>query len=469
MTLGIQDAENFLGNVSGGVQQGATLQGLTTATLQISTEHWGLPGGRFNVSALQIHGQSLSPFYLDDLQTANGDEAADATRLWELWYDQAFDRDAFDIKIGQQSIDQEFITSKYSALFVNTAAGWPLVPTADLYAGGPAYPLSSLGVRAQVKAPRNITIQAGAFDDNPPGGPFAADPQSDDAGGTRFNLNTGALFIAEIQFALNPSPSAGSALPGTYKLGVWYDTAAFPDQALDTQGLSLADPDSTGEPLQHQGSVSLYGVVDQTIWQSAAGGRSLNLFARLMGAPADRNLISFSANGGLTLTDPLPGRSNDTAGIDLGVGQVSGQAAKLDRASAAPVRGTETLVELTYQAQLTPWLQLQPDAQLVLNPGGGIVNPVRARTDPPQRSRFGRTDHRHLLSGPASGQCKFPVSRQGQGEKDRRPLARAGGCPDATAMPLDDLAADREAEAGALDRVPGVQASERLEDLLDEI
>jgi porin len=32
-------------------------------------------------------------------------------------------------------------------------------------------------------------------------------------------------------------------------------------------------------------------------------------------------------------------------------------------------------VELTYQYQLTPWCQLQPDFQYVFNPGGGILNP----------------------------------------------------------------------------------------------
>ncbi len=37
MTLGIQDAENLPGNVSGGVRQGATMQGVTTATLQLDT------------------------------------------------------------------------------------------------------------------------------------------------------------------------------------------------------------------------------------------------------------------------------------------------------------------------------------------------------------------------------------------------------------------------------------------------
>jgi porin len=378
ITLALQDTETLLGNVSGGLKQGATMQGLTTATLAIDTQKaFGLPGGTINVSALQIHGRSLSPYYLDSLQTANGTEADNSTRLWELWYDQSFAKGAFDLKLGQQSTDQEFMVSKYSALFVNTTAGWPMLPSADLYAGGPAYPLSSLGIRGLVRAASNLTILAGVFDDNPPGGAFADDPQSADGGGVRFNLNTGALFIAEAQLAASPIAS----LPGTYKLGFWYDTGYFPDQAVDNQGLSLANPDSDGIPKMHKGNDSIYGVVDQTVWQPKGSARSLNVFARLMGAPADQNLISFSANGGLTLTDPLPGRPNDSAGIDLGIAKVSGRAADLDRANAlysggfVPVRGSETLIELTYQAQVTPWLQIQPDAQFVLNPGGGVMNP----------------------------------------------------------------------------------------------
>ena len=378
ITLGLQDTETLLGNVSGGLKQGSTLQGVTTATLQIDTQKaFGLSGGTINVSALQIHGQSFSPYYLDDLQTANGTESEDATRLWELWYDQSFANGAFDIKLGQQSIDQEFMVSNYSALFVNTAAGWPILPTADLYAGGPAYPLSSLGIRGLVRPTSNLTILAGVFDDNPPGGTFDDDLQSADAGGVRFNLNTGALFIAEAQLYV----SMFAGLPGTYKLGFWYDTGDFPDQAVDNQGLSLAAPESDGISEMHKGNLSAYGVVDQTIWKPKGSTRSLNVFARLMGAPADQNLISFGVNAGLTLTDPFPGRPNDSAGIDLGIAKVSGRVADLDRAEAlysggfVPVRGTETLIELTYQAQVTPWLQIQPDAQFIVNPGGGVTNP----------------------------------------------------------------------------------------------
>jgi porin len=378
ITLGVQDTETLLGNLSGGVKQGATMQGLTSVALQMDTgKAFGLANGTIDVSALQIHGRSLSPYYLDDLQTASGTEAANATRLWELWYDQAFDNGAFDVKLGQQSIDQEFIVSKYASLFVNAMAGWPMLPSADLYGGGPAYPLAALAARVQVHPAANLTLLGGVFDDNAPGGAFTDDPQSEDTGGLRFNLNTGALFIAEAQ--LTGEPFAG--LAGTYKLGLWYDTGSFPTPAIDNQGIALVHAGSTYVPNEHEGNYSLYGVVDQTLWQPAGSARHVNGFARIMMAPADRNLITFNANVGLTLTDPLPGRSNDTAGIDLGLAQVNGLAPAADFGIAsAPdsfikVNGMETLVELTYQAQVTPWLQLQPVMEFVLNPGGGITNP----------------------------------------------------------------------------------------------
>lgn len=357
ISFNASDSENLLGNFAGGVKNGATLQGVLTLGLDVDTgKAFGLQGGTLHVTALQLHGRPLTPSYLDNLNAANGNEGENATRLWELWYDQQFLNNKFDVKIGQQSIDNEFIGSTYSALFVNTMAGWPLIPSVDLYGGGPAYPLSSLGVRLQTEPTSNTTILAGVFDDNPGGGGFDDDAQQLDHGGALFNLNTGALWIAEIQQSVKLG-----GLPGTYKFGGWYDSATFPDQRFDEM---------------HRGNYSLYGVVDQTIWQSKTdSSRNLNVFGRLMGAPSNQNLVSLSFNGGVTLAAPVPGRDNDSAGIDFGLGKVSDRAADADRDAGLKPRGTEELIELTYQAQITPWLVAQPDLQYIWTPGGGIQDP----------------------------------------------------------------------------------------------
>ncbi len=101
-----------------------------------------------------------------------------------------------------------------------------------------------------------------------------------------------------------------------------------------------------------------------------------------MGTPEkDRNLIDFSMNAGIVIHSPFIYRTDDTFGIGIGFAHVSPQAAALDRDTSVfavgyhPVRSGETFVELTYQYQVKPWLQLQPDLQYVFNPGAGLANP----------------------------------------------------------------------------------------------
>jgi porin len=390
ITFNLTETSEELGNVTGGTQRGFDYEGLTTATVQVDTSKaFGPEGGTFNVSALQIHGRNLSADNLSSLQTASGIEAEGTTRLWELWYQQSFLDGDFDVKFGQQSIDQEFMASQGSALYVNTMMGWPMVPSADLYAGGPAYPLSSLGFRARGNIARNVTVLAGMFDDNPPGGSFSNDDQllGAEAGGTRFNLGTGALIISEIQYGVNQpalgdmaTPDQKDGLPGMYKLGFWYDTAKYPDQRFDASGVSLATS-ATGIPAMHQGNYSFYAVADQTIWQpDPQDPQSVAVFIRPMWAPDDRNAIDFSVNAGVNLKAPLPGRDDDTFGVGYGLAHVSSRLAALDgdltAAGSPTIKQTqEQFIEVTYQAQVAQWWQVQPDVQYVFNPGAGEYNP----------------------------------------------------------------------------------------------
>ena len=392
ITISPTETSEVLGNATGGIRQGATYDGLTNLTLQMDTlKAFGWVGGTLNVSALQIHGRNLSLYNLGNLQTASGIEASPATRLWEVWYQQVFLGGRIDVKVGQQSIDQEFMTSDGSALFLNTMMGWPMLPSADLYAGGPAYPLSSLGIRFRARPVAGVTVLAAVFQDNPPGGPFDDDSQLRGATrwGANVNLRTGALFIAEVQYALN-QPANGdldygrrrTGLPGTYKLGVWFDTASFPDQRYDTSGLSLADPSSTGVPAMRPGNYSIYAVADQIVRRPDPGeARAIGVFARVMGAPGDRNLINFSVNAGVTVRAPLPDRDGDTFGIGYGLANVSNGARGADSditifgGRPYSIRSSESFIEVTYQAQVTPWLQIQPDFQYVFMPAGGVQNP----------------------------------------------------------------------------------------------
>src|SRR5581483_8712604 len=168
VTLSLQEQSEILGTLSGGRRRGFDYEGLATGTLQLDTQPaFGWAGGLFNVSGLQIHGRGLTADNLLTLQAASNLEAEPATRLWELWYQQNMFGDKLDIKIGQQSIDQEFNNSPSAGVFFNAAMGWPALPSADLPGGGPVYPLSALGVRARAHPTDAITVLAGVFNGSP--------------------------------------------------------------------------------------------------------------------------------------------------------------------------------------------------------------------------------------------------------------------------------------------------------------
>ena len=102
-----------------------------------------------------------------------------------------------------------------------------------------------------------------------------------------------------------------------------------------------------------------------------------------MGTPqTDRNLIDFSLNAGFTLHEPFLHRDDDTFGIGMGYAPWSAARGRRSTgtpppspARSRPMRTSETFVEVTYQYQVTPWWQMQPDIQYVFNPGGGVANP----------------------------------------------------------------------------------------------
>lgn len=381
ISLGLTETSEVLGNATGGVHRGVIYEGLAAATLGIDTGTlFGLQGGSISISAYQVHGRGLSGNNLANLSTASSIEADRALRLFEAWYEQSLLGGKATIRIGQQAVDQEFLISQYGTLFINSQFGWPTLPGVDLPSGANAYPLGTPGVRLKLQPTDALAALVAVYNGNP-GGKGTGDPQIRDAGGTDFDFDDGVFVIAELQLAVQQGKDA-HGLPGTYKIGGYYNSNAFPDQEIDNRGVSLASPDSDGAPLLHHRDWGIYAVMDQLLWQHGEGAdKGIGMFGRIVGTRGDRNLVSLYVEGGLNWKGLLHGRPDDSLGMAVGFSQVSGRARQLDRETAAfsgsptPVRDGETDIELTYQAPVTPWLVLQPDAQYVIHPGGGIPAP----------------------------------------------------------------------------------------------
>ena len=381
-------AEGF-GNVSGGPKHDTAYFG--RADLQIDADLARLAGWRgasFHLGAYQLSGHGLSTRTLKNIMPVSNAEATPATRLFTLWLEQKLLDDRLSVRAGQLAADDEFVTSPTAGTLINGTFGWLALAASNLPSGGPAYPLATPGVRVEVDPAPQAAVLFAVFSGDPAARPGAEDPQRQDHNGLTFSRRGGAFLIGEAQWKRNQGKDA-AGLPGVYKIGGWYHSGTFDDLDTDDRGGSLAAATSSGVARRHHGNYGVYAVADQMVWrQPGSDTAGLNLFLRLGAAPGDRNLVNFYADSGLGYTGLIPGREADSLALGIAYARIGSGARDFDRDTAAlsatpgPERSYEAVMELTYRAEVAPWLHVQPDLQYIVNPGGHAANPA----DPTGRS-----------------------------------------------------------------------------------
>ncbi len=378
---GIEISLNYIGEVfgvvSGGLEQRPSYEGRLEFSVDTDLEKLiGWTGGSTHVTVFQIHnGGHTVADHAGAIADPSNIDALPTTRLFTAWFEQNF-RDIVSVRIGQLAADDEFFTSDTAGGLINGTFGWGGILAANMLNGGPAYPLATPGARVKVNATGNLSVLAAVFSGDPAGEDCFDDPQQCNRHGTTFSFSGGALWMGELQYAINQDKHA-VGLPGTYKLGVWYETADFADQhyGIDATGATVSlGVDPTADPIRHKGNWGIYGVADQMIWRGAES--SVNLFVRGGFVPADRNLVSYYVDGGVGVKGLFPGRADDTLTFGVAYAKISDDvvAADRDALAAAPpfaVRDAELLFELSYAAQVTPWWVIQPDIQYIVHPNGG--------------------------------------------------------------------------------------------------
>ena len=390
LTFTLQETAETFGNTTGGLNTGVTFDGALQMGLSLDTaKAFGWEGGKVYISALQLHGSGPTPNLAGSLQTVSNVEGTATTRLYDAYVEQQIGKAS--IRAGQFGADEEFMNSSYTpsdadnasdyanamSVFVNSTFGWPGLPSNDLLAGGPAYPLPTPGARLKVQATDQLGLLLGVFNGNPAGTDAPGNPQVLNGSGTNWTLCCGVFGIAEAQYSINQGKD-DPGLPGTYRLGAYYHTGFFADQRYDSYMNSLASPNTTGVPRYRITNYNVYLNADQMILQTGdSKSQGIGVFGRIMGTPDDRNEVSFYVNGGMTWKGPIAGRENDSLAIGAAWANISRRARNLDHDFQVytdgpyPIRSYETVLEATYQAQLTGWWVLQPDLQYLINPGGG--------------------------------------------------------------------------------------------------
>ena len=273
-----------LGNVSGGLRQGAIYEGRLNLAADVDLQKL-LGDLTFHANMFQIHGNGLSRGYLQNFLVASGIEALSSARLYEMWFERKWGT-TLALRAGQLAANTEFMNAKYTDVFTNASLGWPAITSINLPSGGPSPPLAALGTRVRANLSDNWTVVAAVFDGDA-AGPGPKDPQLRDNHGVNFRINDPPLVLGEVQYVWN-GKKGDPGLEGKLKIGGWRHFGEFADQRFNAQGASLAL--GAGAAATFWGDHGIYSVFEQKVYRVGKDDdRGIGVFARISSSPSDRN------------------------------------------------------------------------------------------------------------------------------------------------------------------------------------
>ena len=302
----------------------------------------GIRGGSFFVhgwggwtDAEGIDGTSVGAAYgLNAL--AVGNRSMD---IVEAFYEGSFFSDDVTIAIGKVDFTGAFDASEYAddecVQFLN--AGLVDDPTIPFAAQG-------LGVILNWNITDSWYLMGGAAD-------IQADGRET---GFRTAMHKEDYFLYMLEtgksIELN---SANGPMPGTYRLGVWFDGQDKGRISDDTK--------------TRHSDFGIYTSCDQLLYKEnddAEDTQGLGAFFRFVWADSEYNETTNFYSAGFQYQGLFDGRDEDVFGIGYAEGAFS------DQASADFLGGYERTIEAYYNAQLTPWFTVGPSVQYLTNPGG---------------------------------------------------------------------------------------------------
>jgi len=349
ITPALQQSALLWSNVHGGRETGTELTGFFSAAFDLDLEKllgtWH--GLVFRVGWNWYQGPTPTTSLLGGLgnMSVSYYEASNAFRFYEIHLRQDFGPDdRWSFEIGQLGADLDFMCSRYAALYQNGTFGafssfTSLRNTTQVFRA-PIYPLAAPGVLLRMGFLENLAARFGVY---------TADAGQDVVSNWGFDWRlgggSGATIFWELEGSFRPDGK-----PGALTVGGWS---------------VLAQRDSPEIEILEPSDLAFYASLDQAILADAAGEPRLGFFARIaVNERLNDNPIVLNTEAGLNLYRPLAFRPDDVLGLGFGTTRFGD---RIRRLLTDLPRG-ETVVELTYQAQVTPWLMIQPDLQWFLSP-----------------------------------------------------------------------------------------------------
>jgi porin len=362
--MGFTHKSDVMANVSGGIKNGTVWIGHTEARVSLDLEK--LLGWNAATAYFHYHsdlGSKFNTHYVGGFMGVDNVEVARNTaQFYNAWIEKSFFKESLSIRAGLYPIDSEFYVTDTSGLFLAPPYG---MSNEIAQTDTPAiFPLGALAVRAKYISPgKNLYVQAALLDG------VAGDPNHPYGTHIRLGHGEGTMSIVEFGYIPQEQDSAGETgkpeAAETNKekaetfnktaIGFWRYTRKFDD---------LNATDASGNPKRRHAQ-GAYLLAERTLYvEKDHPSQGLAGFVRFGTATEDVHQVDWTASLGLRYHGLIAGRDDDVAGIAATVNHTSD---KYQRVNSSD--NTETDWEITYRAQIKPWLALQPNMQYIVNPG----------------------------------------------------------------------------------------------------
>ncbi|WP_019936278.1 carbohydrate porin [Bordetella sp. FB-8] len=288
--------------------------------------------------------------------------------LTDFWLDQKLFDNKLSVKLGRMTVGEDF--ASFSCDFQNlTFCGSQPGNLVGSYWVN--WPTSQWAARVKLTTSKETYAQVGVYQVNPN---YVNDDYARTYGWTLQNPSgtTGALIPLEGGW----TPKV-NGLPGSYKVGVWYNTSSGKDLYYDINNNSRAQ---TGlAALNHGGQYGAYINFQQQI-TGEPGGRGASLFLNISQADRATAQTDRQIAMGVQYKGPF-GRPNDSIGFGIGATHNNGRYADyvnqlnaLTGSHTVAGDGNEYATEVYYSWSPIPSVFMRLNLQYVVHPGGTSLN-----------------------------------------------------------------------------------------------
>ncbi|MDF9756558.1 carbohydrate porin [Pseudomonas hunanensis] len=308
-------------------------------------------GGKVQLTINDRRGNSASEDLVGNRLPIQENYGGLYTRLTELSYERNLSP-SLNLKLGYMAMGNDLggLDSGILCNFMNAGfCGHPLNMSGG--SGWTNYPNAHLGARLKYDLAPDWQLRVAAFN---------VDPESNGNSSRAWHLgpkhSTGTVLPLELVYKLR------GELPGEYKVGYYYDSS---------------NVKRIGSSEEVAGRGGHYLLVDQAVWNDPAlPGRSLHAFGQYSASSKAASPFTKWYGAGMVLYQPFAGRPRDS--VALGYGRAVPNPRSRDVLEDAAfnagqpfpdIDSAEQLIELSYGYQATPWLNLRPDVQYIVEPG----------------------------------------------------------------------------------------------------